>query len=92
MINVDPQIAVVPTWLIDFAVRNLGFLILLAIRRAVNIVKEDPEYHTRMTDPDNSFYQHIRRRITASIPGEAQFIPPVREPDDSFESAEDASA
>jgi hypothetical protein len=68
--NLDPRIAFVPEWLIDIAVRNLAFLIILRIRKAVEIVKADPEYHKRMQDPLNDFYNHIRKRIKESLPGE----------------------
>ena len=75
VVNVDPQIALVPDWLIDFAVRNLAYLIILQIRKAVEIVKSDPEYHKRMTDKDNAFYNHIKQRISESLPNETEFIP-----------------
>lgn len=81
-VNLDPKIDLVPDWLIDFAVRNLAFLILLAIRRAVEIVKNDPEYHSRMTDPKNAFYNHIRRRISESLPEESVWIPDLVPRDD----------
>ena len=74
IVHVDPQIAIVPTWLVDFAVRNLGYLIIVAIRNAVEIVKADPEYHKRMADKENPFYTHIRRRISESIPTEVAYI------------------
>ena len=75
VVNVDPQISLVPDWLIDFAVRNLAYLIILQIRKAVEIVKADPEYHKRMTDADNEFYNHIKKRISESLPSEKEFIP-----------------
>ena len=78
VVHVDPQIALVPNWLIDFAVRNLGYLIVIAIRRAVEIVKEDPEYNVRMTDSKNEFYMHIRQRITNALPDEIKYIPKLR--------------
>lgn len=75
VVNLDPKIALVPDWLIDFAVRNLAFLIVLQFRKAVEIVKRDPEYQKRMADPENEFYAHVRRRITESLPQEAKFLP-----------------
>lgn len=75
VVNVDPQITLVPDWLIDIAVRNLAYLILLQIRKAVEIVKSDPEYQKRMTDPTSEFYQHIKRRIRESLPSEIEFLP-----------------
>ena len=75
VVNLDPQIAFIPDWLIDIAVRNLAYLIMLQIRKAVEIVKQDPEYHKRMVDPESIFYNHIKRRIRESLPEEAQFIP-----------------
>jgi hypothetical protein len=92
-VNLDPKIHIVPSWLIDFAVRNLAFLILLAIRRAVVIVEEDPEYMKRMTDPTNEFYNFLRRRIHESLPTESQFVPSVRMRENSseFEDAIDSS-
>jgi hypothetical protein len=75
VVNLDPQIALVPDWLIDIAVRNLAYLILLQIRKAVEIVKSDPEYQKRMTDPNSDFYAHIKRRIRESLPAEIEFLP-----------------
>ncbi len=91
-VNLDPKIELVPDWLIDFAVRNLAFLILLAIRRAVEIVKSDEEYHKRMTDPNNTFYNHIRRRISESMPQESEWIPEVVIIPDSPRSSEFSDA
>ena len=90
-VQLDPKIELVPDWLIDFAVRNLAFLILLAIRRAVEIVKSDPEYHSRMTDPKNSFYNHIRRRIAESLPEECVWIPDVVYRDDPIPRSPESS-
>ena len=89
-VNLDPKIELVPDWLIDFAVRNLAFLILLAIRKAVEIVKNDPDYHARMTDPKNAFYNHIRRRINESIPEESVWIPDPVERDDPIIDSPDS--
>ena len=75
VVNLDPQISFIPDWLIDIAVRNLAYLIMLQIRKAVEIVKNDPEYRKRMTDPDSAFYNHIKRRIRESMPDEAKYIP-----------------
>ncbi len=75
VVNLDPQIALIPEWLIDIAVRNFAYLIVLQIRKAVDIVKSDPEYTRRMLDPENAFYNHVKRRIRESLPGEAVFIP-----------------
>lgn len=69
-INVDPDISVVPSWLIDFGVRHLAYLIVVAIRRAVEIVKGDPEYARRMSDESSEFYNHVRRRLRESLPSE----------------------
>jgi len=68
----------------DFAVRNLAFLILLSIRRAVEIVKEDPEYMNRMTDGKNEFYAYVRKRIHESLPNESQYVP---DPVDTLDSS-----
>ena len=75
--NIDPQIALVPDWLIDIAVRNLAYLILVAIRKAASHVKGEA-YQVRMTDPNNPFFNHIRKRINESMPEEAKYVVPVR--------------
>ena len=75
VVNLDPQIALIPEWLIDIAVRSLAYLIILQFRKAVEIVKSDPEYHKRMTSQDSDFYNHIKRRIRESLPNEVQYIP-----------------
>ena len=85
VVNLDPKIALVPDWLIDLAVRNLAFLIILQFRKAVEIVKQDPEYLKRMADPGNEFYAHIKRRIRESLPDEAKYLP-----DDSGELLENS--
>ena len=75
VVNVDPQIPFVPAWLIDFAVRNLAFLIIYRIRHAVEIVKHDAVYKERSMDPLSAFYNHIKRRFRESWPEEAVFLP-----------------
>lgn len=70
VVNVDPQIPLVPDWLIDLAVRNLAFLIVYRIRAAVEIVKDDDEYMQRSNDPQSAFYEHLRRRFRESWPDE----------------------
>lgn len=75
VVNVDPQIPLVPDWLIDFAVRNLAHLIILQVRKAVEIVKNDAGYTRRMRDPKNKFYNHIKRRIRESLPQESEYLP-----------------
>ncbi len=89
--NLDPKIDLVPDWLIDFGVRNLAFLIILAIRRAVEIVKSDADYHSRMTDPTSPFYNHIRRRISESLPEEMSWIPATVPRDDLIPDSPNSS-
>jgi hypothetical protein len=38
-------------------------------------VEDDPEYMKRMTNPNNEFYNYVRRRIRESLPQESQFVP-----------------
>ena len=84
VVHVDPKIGTIPSWLIDLVVRNFAYLCLVAIRSASAQVKEDV-YQTRMRDPFNPFYMHLRRRIEESMPEELEFLPPID--DDSFDSA-----
>jgi hypothetical protein len=83
VVNVDPQIPLVPDWLIDFAVRNLAFLIIYQIRHAVEIVKKDEEYQRRSMDGSSAFYNHVKRRFRESWPQEAIYLPDFQHQDET---------
>jgi hypothetical protein len=67
----------VPEWLVDFAVRNLAFLILVTIRKASELVMKGEEYRSRMTDSENPFYAHLKKRFAESMPDELKHFPEV---------------
>ena len=77
VVNVDPQIALMPDWLIDFAVRNLAFMIIVRIRTAAEIVKSDPEYRSRMTEKTTRFTTTSSGESTNRCPGKPHTFPPT---------------
>ena len=85
IMNIDPKVEVIPSWLIDLAVRNLAYLILVAIRTASAVVKDD-SYQRRMRDGSHPFYAFLRKRLAESMPEELDYVPAI---DTSFESVSD---
>ncbi|CAK0847747.1 unnamed protein product [Prorocentrum cordatum] len=75
IVCVDPKMSV-PRWLINVAVRNFCFLVMLQVRRAVAATRL-PEHLRVTTDPENSFYAFIRRRMAESLPTQLALAPPV---------------
>lgn len=70
-LNIVPRVnGAIPEWLIQAVFGNLAFLIVEQIRRAGRIIEADKRYEDRATDPSNSFYSFIRRRIQQSFPDE----------------------
>jgi len=88
VININPKIAMIPSWLIDLAVRNFAYLVLIAVREATVIVQND-EYQERMRDGMHPFFSFIRKRLAESMPEELAFVPDID--DSSFESASSLS-
>ena len=82
IMNINPKVDVIPVWLIDLAVRNLAYLILVAIRAASSVVK-DEAYQERMRDVSHPFYSFLRKRLAESMPNQLQYLPEI---DSSFES------
>lgn len=79
LIRVDPQVALVPDWLIDATFRHFARSILIMIIDATVITKSH-DYHQRMTDPSNPFYAFLRRRIAEALPSQLVHIPNVAKP------------
>ncbi|CAD7958622.1 unnamed protein product [Amoebophrya sp. A25] len=65
-VNLVPQIAVIPQFLLNLAFRNLAFLIVEKIRAAKEVTTA-PQYRDRQQDPRNSFYTFIKRRMRVDV-------------------------
>lgn len=76
LIRVDPNVAIVPDWLIDAAFKHFARSILVMIIDAT-IITKSTEFHRRMTDPSNPFYAFLRRRIAEALPSQLVHIPNV---------------
>lgn len=72
---IDPKMHV-PRTLVNLAVRNLCFLIMVQIRRAVAVTRS-PAHLAITSDPSNRFYAFIRRRMAENLPNEFALISPV---------------
>ena len=84
VVNVNPKLTVIPSWLIELAVRNFAYLCLVAIRNASAQVQGEV-YQSKMRNRHDPFYMHLRKRIAESMPEELDSLPPLD--DDSFVSA-----
>merc|ERR1712100_247074 len=67
----------VPRWLLNLAMRQFAFLLLWRFQQAVELTY-DEDYQARMCDPNNPFYQLMRRRIAEELPEQCALIPPLR--------------
>lgn len=75
IVTVDPKMSV-PRWLVNVAVRNMCFLLMVQLRHAVSVTRGE-DYLAKTTDPDNEFYAFIRKRMAESLPKELSLAPSV---------------
>ncbi|CAE8638299.1 unnamed protein product [Polarella glacialis] len=71
----DPKMAL-PRSLVNLVVRNVCFLIMVQLRRAVAVTREK-EHLEITTDPSNPFYAFLRRRMAENMPMQLALAPPL---------------
>eukprot|EP00397_Hematodinium_sp_SG-2012_P009320 GEMP01009402.1.p1 GENE.GEMP01009402.1~~GEMP01009402.1.p1 ORF type:complete len:632 (+),score=140.36 GEMP01009402.1:138-2033(+) len=77
LMRVNVHLGLIPQWLIDTALKNVGHQLLVVMRGATEIVRQE-KYIARMSDPEDPFYALIRERIDKELPDEAKLLPLVR--------------
>eukprot|EP01065_Artemidia_motanka_P051178 TRINITY_DN8941_c0_g1_i1.p1 TRINITY_DN8941_c0_g1~~TRINITY_DN8941_c0_g1_i1.p1 ORF type:complete len:491 (+),score=160.45 TRINITY_DN8941_c0_g1_i1:57-1529(+) len=75
VMRIDPKM-MVPDWLLNLSNRQLAYIFIHQVRRAVELVKGE-QWRERYCNPDNAFYSYMRRRILADLPEQANTLPPV---------------
>eukprot|EP00929_Paragymnodinium_shiwhaense_P027397 TRINITY_DN16092_c0_g1_i2.p1 TRINITY_DN16092_c0_g1~~TRINITY_DN16092_c0_g1_i2.p1 ORF type:complete len:399 (-),score=82.76 TRINITY_DN16092_c0_g1_i2:17-1213(-) len=76
IIVADPKMYV-PRWLVNLAVRNFCYLLMVQIKKAIRVTRTE-EYLSATADPTNQFYAFIRRRLKESLPAQYAAAPTVR--------------
>lgn len=60
--TVDPRIPFVPEWLLNLVLGSIATSIVDVLKNSAAIVERD-EYQTRINDPENAYYNHLRSRM-----------------------------
>ena len=68
------NIRMIPDSLVDLVMRNFAFLLMGAVRDAKETT-QSWQYKDRYLDPQNKYYELLRRRINESVPTEAPRLP-----------------
>jgi len=78
LFRVNAELSIVPEWLIDVAFSKLARSIMEMIKNSTGVTDNEP-YLTRYSDPENKFYNYLRKRIKEVIPEQLPTVPPVRQ-------------